>query len=305
MTKVPSFIQKQYSYFIKELKDKRATGMLVALVLGEKRYLNRKFKNKLKLMALNHLVTPSGLHLTSLFLLVFPLFQLFKKKKRFIEILLVGILTFFIYQLPELYSLKRVTLYRLTSLIIKPMGFSSFSSFLLVFGLDFFFGTYQYSPLSFSLSYLFLGLILSSLKEVKIKIPLLLSLAQIIIAYLFDRPTYPISLVLNSLISLLFGFYYPFLFFSFLVKWTTPMAFLIGLFDKVILYAYQLSLLMEPFYASMPLILALGIICISYHYWNGKIKMGLFCCLLFIHSPPLFQGKIPKRPKRLVAKEIF
>ncbi|MBF0312496.1 MAG: hypothetical protein HQK50_02330 [Oligoflexia bacterium] len=172
------------------------------------------------MIGLNHLFTPSGIHLTSLLLLLWPLSLFFKQKadrlrfRRYATLALCFLVLF----LPGLYPLKRLAILRWAVFLIGK--FFHYKDYFIIFLLWSFLdiailmlGTFYYSPGSFVYSFLFVGTILAT-KDIYPKMLMCLALvgAQIIISFFQQTPLAPLGVVINFILTLIFEFLYPLMF---------------------------------------------------------------------------------------------
>lgn len=229
-----------------DFKNKELANLAFATVTGVKRGLKKDTKLAHQRLHLIHLFTPSGLHFSTLFMLLSPFFIAWKKtrKTRWLMPLLALALV------PQIFSgfwaMKRVGLLKFAFLFlkVKQKHLSPFSVFLLVFFFDFFFGTYSDSPVSFGLSFLFLGLIFSSLGEGKLIFALNLFLGQLVASLFFDQPVFIVGFVFGLFMTGLFTLIYPFIFLAFLLapwfqsSWVEP---LIGSYLQFVLTLSELN----------------------------------------------------------------
>jgi hypothetical protein len=214
----PYAFQKKNSPYIKKIKKylvhhspkTSATEISLAFIFGDKRILGKEVKEHYKLMNLLHLFTPSGLHLSSLLLFLAPLFSFIRQKSPRLGKLLEISLLSPIFFLEKFYSLKRVALFRALSLFLRNRAFfdNNFNIFLLVFFIDLFWN-FQSSPLSFSFSFLFWGVILSSGRILTIKLPIALFLTQMIVSMFFETPLSYLGCLLSFFLTSLFIFVFP------------------------------------------------------------------------------------------------
>ncbi len=172
-TNLPSFIQDKREQIQKEFKDPKKVELLLSYVAGDYKKISKEIKDAHKILGLNHLFTPSGIHLSALFLLLFPLLFWLRKKNRILHFLFGTALylsPFFL--LPTFYAAKRISLLRIFSLWKEfiPYHFSFFWIFLLAFGVDFLLGGYAASPGSFIYSFLFIGILFSCEKTPAIRL---------------------------------------------------------------------------------------------------------------------------------------
>jgi competence protein ComEC len=154
-------------------------------------------KSEYTYLGLNHLFSPSGFHLSAI---LTPVFWLTNSKSIKLSLLiLIGIL---LIRVPGLSALKRMVLVKTfqTKLNIK-LGF------FVALIIDLLFGTFQSSPISFTYSFLFLGLIYSGIKGIKLIV--LFFFAQILIAYFQQNQLSLLIIFWSPILNWLFGMIMP------------------------------------------------------------------------------------------------
>ncbi|MFG1556410.1 ComEC/Rec2 family competence protein [Halobacteriovorax sp. FRX-2] len=212
-----------------------------SVLTGQKWGLDKELKRKLAHLNLLHLMTPSGLHLSSLFLIFYFLRRRYPRFSNLVELTLCLGFYFF---LPGYYSFRRVALIRSFFILnkVRETNYSKMQIFLFFLTTDFFFGTYRYSPLSFYLSTLFLGLIFS-IKEYRIyKMYLLFFVAQLFIAHKFTGVIYPVTIILSPLLTSIFTLIYPILFFNlFFIEYFNYAQWFIRVYTALIEISYDLA----------------------------------------------------------------
>ncbi len=132
-----------YSFIFRSYNDKNTAGFHYALVTGDKSQLKAKTKKAFQKLFLLHFLTPSGLHLG----FIISILCFFSRKLLWITPVL-----FF---LDGFYAAKRV----LVLFYLNQFKFDRVYVFFIFFIFDFIFGSFEKNPLSFSLSFLFLGII--------------------------------------------------------------------------------------------------------------------------------------------------
>ncbi|HXH30024.1 MAG TPA: hypothetical protein VNJ01_04360 [Bacteriovoracaceae bacterium] len=157
-------------------------------------------KERYKLLGLNHLFSPSGFHLSAVLLPFMKFIKSVKLQLCFISLIGVGL-----YFLPGLGALKRMVMVKGGQKV-----FGQKQGFILALLLDVLFGSFQDSALSFSYSFLFLGIIYSGVKGLGLIIWFFL--AQVLLAYFQGLFISPAILLLSPLLNAGFGFAMPFLF---------------------------------------------------------------------------------------------
>ncbi len=185
--------------------------LLIAYVTGERRNLPHKFKKIHSQFYIAHLFTPSAIHFGALLLLIIPLFKVVTSKQRYISSLQFVLYSLVFFTLPSLYSIHRVSLYKAIQLI-QPTKSHPYLIFLISFGIDFFWGTFQLSPQSFLYSFIFFGSILS-FNEINIKsIFIAIAISQLFLAGYLQVPFYPIHFVIGFIYTSIFSLVFPLLF---------------------------------------------------------------------------------------------
>lgn len=203
-TQMATWVKKSRTQLRKKIKNKSYREFLISLVSGEKRGF-KKTKEFLyfKKASLLHILTPSGIHLSSLTL---PLFILIKSP--LLRLLILFLLGGFIFSSPHLFSAQRILVFK----SMKTFKLSNITSFYLTFSLFLIF----HGNLSFILSFLFLGLIILNPRKEILPTLYLLFLAQLLICFFFKQDYYPLTFVINPIITLLVSLSFPLYLISFI-----------------------------------------------------------------------------------------
>ncbi|MBI2520024.1 MAG: hypothetical protein HYV97_06395 [Bdellovibrio sp.] len=192
---------------------RRAVALWKAFLWGDTRDLHPRLRLAIKELNLPHLFTPSGLHLWAMRLAGSPLELVLYSLHPWIHGVYQGFLCLFPFAFQGLYALKRMGLFHLVLLGLrlwakkKQKKLNHFVIFLAVFALDFIFGTYQQGPLSFCLSFLFLGSIFASFPNTKTWAYLIG--AQIFLATMQGRPLTTMALLISPLVVGQFALLFP------------------------------------------------------------------------------------------------
>ena len=188
--------KRSFSHYQKTKSDS-GWGLYNALVTGNKSGVPNKTIKTMKDFGLMHLLTPSGLHLSS-FLLLFHWLPRF----RLLIIFSLLISSFFI----EGYmALHRMLIFYSLNHFLKNIKLS----FLGTFFFSLLTGNYYDSPLSFCFTFIFWGAIVFN-NGSKWDLAKHLFMFQSIIAILFDQQINLLAIVLNPLISGAFTVVFPF-----------------------------------------------------------------------------------------------
>ena len=170
------------------------------MLTGRSAPLSRLIKDQYQTLGLNHIFTPSGFHLSAV---LFPFLKLIKSNKWQIAlILLIGIGLSFA---PGFAALKRMVLIKGHQKILgRHIGFA------IALLIDVFAGSFQIAPLSFTYSFLFLGIIYSGFEGVRLIIWFFI--AQMILAFFQGNDVSILLLLFSPLLNFLFALILPMLF---------------------------------------------------------------------------------------------
>lgn len=206
----PEWVSRVQGHFLAKGNGSDASRFLATLATGDKSRLRKKVKRTFKLFGLYHLFTPSGLHLTAILLPFF--FFLKKNHSKLLKSLLILVLLP-AFWLEKFYSLKRMCLFHILKLLFPKLNFRTI--FILTFFLNFLWGGWNQSPLSFALSYLFFGSIIFSKTKKQILSHLFFS--QMLVASLFEDYFSPFGFLIGQLFNLSFSLFFP------VITLTTPL----------------------------------------------------------------------------------
>lgn len=201
-------------------KEKELAYLANALCLGNKKKVSSIHKLDLKRLNLLHLLTPSGLHLSSLLLLITPVLHFIKRKRKGLIILFDLCLISALYLLTSLHSAKRVALLRSFLSNFRHRKIPLYLLFLFTLLLDYLFGSYRASPLSFIYSGIFLGCFLAAEGRAKIVLILLLLLVQMTLSYFTAGPFYLMGALIGLLVTSFFTLIFPMIFIMYWLPFT-------------------------------------------------------------------------------------
>jgi hypothetical protein len=168
-----------------------------SMLTGRTAPVARWIKDKYKSLGLNHLFTPSGFHLSAVLL---PVMKLIKSSRW--QLITLLLLTMGIFTLQGQGALKRMALVKLNQRWLNQK-----TGFLLALLLDMLWGSFIDSPLSFTYSFLFLGLIYSGNRWLF----LWFFLGQALIAYFQGELISPLILLFSPVLNLIFALAMPML----------------------------------------------------------------------------------------------
>ena len=128
-----------------------------SFLCGNKRGLNRETRRAYKNLNLYHLFTPSGIHLGIFYLINKPLINLTSRFSPTLSLFYKFILSVRLWFINGFFSLKRIGGMHLIKLL--PIKLTPKQIFFAFFIFDFLIGTYSMSPMSWTFSFLFLGIV--------------------------------------------------------------------------------------------------------------------------------------------------
>lgn len=197
-------------------KDLDLLELWESILTGRSAPLSRFMKERYQKLGLNHLFTPSGFHLSAV---LFPFLKFLKNSTHQLIILLViGMGLFF---LPGLGALKRMLMIKTGQNIL-----GMHPGFIMAMLLDMFFGTFQNSALSFTYSFLFLGIVYSGLKGLSLIIWFFIG--QITLAFFQGVDVSPLLLLFSPVLNFAFALLMPVLFLLSFPLWNWQLS--IGIF---------------------------------------------------------------------------
>ncbi|MFN8369351.1 MAG: hypothetical protein U0T83_01865 [Bacteriovoracaceae bacterium] len=269
----------------KNFKDKNNYKLMKAFLFGDYKKISADQKLKYKLLNLYHLLTPSGLHFTAALTLLMPLKYLFKTNGKLIYKIIFLLINFLSLFLPGFYPLKRIASINIFHYFLsRKINYSYFFSFILVSTLDFLFGTFKFSYLSFTYSFLFLGIVLTTAELPFFKRVILLFGGIFVVNFYSDSPILIGAIFCNSFLTLLFTLIFPF---SFILYWI-PFSwaiysneFLVNTFNNLVNISFNLLHSIGYSYSSIFLVIFFFSSSIRKSY--SLIKISLVLIVIF-HS---------------------
>lgn len=203
--KLPHSVKKSFS-------NKKNFYLYRSFITGQKRGVSQKTKSFFNEFNLIHLMTPSGLHFSSLIFLLAYLRRKFKNRLLFYTETTLCLLIYFF--LPGYLSLRRVAFLRSLFLLNNEFKFKLPKEhlFLVFFILDFFFGTFKESTLSFAYSILFLAIIFLTKRISFFKLIPLFFIGQLVISAPVDKAINISTLLISPFITWGFSLIYPLIF---------------------------------------------------------------------------------------------
>ncbi|MDB9787088.1 hypothetical protein OAB57_03205 [Bacteriovoracaceae bacterium] len=308
--RTPDWVKNKKKLLRENIADRKLVQVALSIILGQKRGLQKKLIKQHKIIGSMHLFTPSGIHMGSAFLIFHLLVMILPRRYRSLalkSVILSSCLILLIQQFTPS-SIKRLSLLRLIVPFVKDIEY--FYLFLITFAIDATFGTMEQSPASYTLSFMFLGILLAHKSMPPVTIPFLLFGGQLIMHSVWDTPFYLFSPMTNFIITAIFGYLFPVI----LIAFTFNYYFIL---EKSLSFFCSLSGLMADITIRSPSIspaisLILLIFILSSNL-SSRVKKNAFFMIILLHSnflvnrTPDFQ-KNKKRiffAKRLTSEKLI
>lgn len=252
-----------------------------SILTGRSAPVSKYMKERYQLLGLSHIFTPSGFHLSAV---LTPFMKLLKNSRHQLYALLcIGILLWF---LSGFAALKRMLMIKTGQNLL-----GMHTGFVAALLIDMLLGSFQENTLSFTYSFLFLGIIYAGLKGVNLII--WFYIAQIILALFQGNDVSPLLLIFSPILNIGFGLIMPLLLLLSYPLWDWQLnsgLFLLGsLQDAVDLFA-TLILKLPAFEVNIVTILILGSLV------TRRWKFLLVLIFLFSSSLNLQREKNPGLP---------
>ena len=342
----PSYIYRRKSYpdfaalaqleqrVTRNTFNKNEAALLASYVRGGSKNLSPGQKKNHRALNLQHLWSPSGIHLAAALLWLTPLLpRPYRRRKQKLEsindqqqycitntttnkspkirkviINLIWILLYTIpWSLPGYYAIKRICLLKIAHLLLRqtPWRPDYYYFFLAIMGLDFFFGTYQSSPLSFAYSFLFLGVIVAAQNTSPFKQSMALMGGQILANYFSYQAMTLGGHFLGQILTSIFALCFPVFFISYwgqlVFDWPWAKWPIHG-FNYLVEWSAALAISGGYFYPSWNILLFMAALFLP----RFPLKLILLTMLLILHSDPCFnQSRNQILQKIYVEKTIF
>ncbi len=224
-------IEKKRSFILEFYgMEKSPASLIYSYLTGRKSSLNKTMIRRHKRLGILHLLTPSGLHLHSFFLIITLLFKNSKIHTRKLKILSFFAITISLIYYPQNHAIRRIFIFQSLSFCLQKI--STRNIFFFTFIIDFIIGGFSSSPLSYALSFLFLGIFLSSNKITKAPPYFSLFLGQVLVAIFFSQKIYPLSVFLGFFLTWIFIALFPFVAFFSLAPSRIPLS-IVNYFMKI------------------------------------------------------------------------
>lgn len=284
---IPALVEAQHRDFKDSFQHPQNANFAWAVMTGQKHGISSHVIQDLKILELNFLFSPGGIHLSAFLFLFFFLIKRITTKKIF-KLLQFGILIWAMF-LPYL-AIKRIILLRLLILLQRKLNSRILIevNFIIVFFIAFILGHFSESPISFILSFLFIGTFISLRDEPRFILILGLFSSHLLIAFFSGAEVSFLSLLISIPTMTIFSFFLPFIFIYLFTFKLITFNWVECLIRGFILFTHWEAKLVQgtQMSASLFLILAVWIILLK----KNK-KIIIFLLLLhgnFAQSPTIF-----------------
>lgn len=269
-------------------------NLLMSFLFGAKQGISPHTKKVFEKNNLSFLLTPSGIHLASFFLIISFFLNRFltKKKKKWAMICILTAM----FLLPTPANIKRLSLVRL-GFHARPFfkkRISSIQLLWIVFVISFLLGHYFKNPLSYLMSLLYIGTFFTLTEQSRMKVFLALFSNQIIIALYLGNKISFFSVFTSVAGVTLFTFIQPLFILYFCTFWIYPSNWIEPVIQLLLNIIKISAKLINGTFTSSSIFLLLTIWVLLF-LKHGKLKYVLFALFLFLHTnsamnPSLFSS---------------
>jgi hypothetical protein len=271
---------------LETIHDPRIKGLIFSYVFGINSKISKTDRQIHQTLNLKHLFSPSGLHISSILFLFLWLKR--KKVKRAHDLWNTLIIVFFTlsFYLPGYYPLKRTLGFHILAIANenflkkKKIGLSFFQLFLILMICDFVFGSFRESPLSFTYSFLFWGIILS-VQKFSHRL-FYLGLGQLLVSYFSEIPMNPISIITNVFLSPIFSLLFPLIFFHLILGFPLLANKLTAFYLSILEFVAKKISFFPFIYVDSFFLFFL--VCL-FSYQNLKLPKKIFLLLILVATP--------------------
>jgi len=283
-------------------KDPEDVKLLMSYVCGGSKGLARPTKRAHQALNLQHLFSPSGLHLAAAYAWFLPLLpgrRAGRPSGRWRGFILRRIILIILYALPwglpGYYAIKRICLLKIIYLLISPFKRPDYFWFFIgLMGLDFLVGTFKASPLSFAYSFLFLGAILATRHHAPWQQAAALLGGQIITSFYAGQAVTLTGQFFGQIITVLFTLIFPFFFIGFWGNYFFDWRWIqwpLHWWKALIAACGNMAEHLGSFYPSLNILLAMAFLLAGGRRYH-QLKLVVLALLLICHSDPCFnQGR--------------
>ncbi len=281
--RVPGFLSNYQLKIKNSFKGPENANVLFSFLTGNKNGISPYTRKAFKKTNLSFLLSPSGIHLSAVLLLLG--FFLKKIKQKWIRHISQSLFLISFLFLPQFFSLKRLVILRLVLKVnfFAKLKFPFEKVYLLTFIISFIIGHFHASPLSFIYSFMFLGTFFSLRDYPKMILILGLFSSQLIIALFMGEHVSLIAIAVGLIGSALFGLLFPFVLLFFASFWIFQINWIEPLISFFLSFVKTSSVLLQGSFTSSSIFLILATGTLLHASYSRK-KMVTFALFVFLHT---------------------
>ncbi len=241
-----------------------------SILTGNKSGLDRRLINTFKKYGVIHILTPSGLHLSSILIFINGILSL--------QLFLLPLLFYYLNSFESYHAMERVIMFQIAGLFQHHLAILKNIEvrFLITIISSFFIGQFTRSPLSLIFSFIFWGTIII-FRDQKLKCVIFLHFTLLFINSLLGQTVNPLSLFLNPLLTFVFTLSFPLLFTGLIFS---KLDFLHKIINEILSIQISLIELIDqynfiPNYSPNLFILLLAILSFQLRWYKGAVLILL------------------------------
>lgn len=281
----------------KSFKRPEVANVLISFFTGNKNGISPYTKKSFKRVNLSFLLSPSGIHLSSLLIFIFYFIK--KIKNKWLRHLTKASSLLTILFLPGFESIKRLSFLRLLFQFkfLAKIKLSIIHVFILMFSISFFMGHYKTSPLGYIFSFAFLGTFFSLQHFSKIQLVFGLFSTQLILALFLGDKVSLLSIPIGLFGSFVFSFLFPLCIVFVATYWIIDINWIEPLLRFYIVAIQWSSKNLNGTFTSSSLFLIMAVWIIMMMNLSHLRRIALVMCI-FLHTntamtPAIFATNLP------------
>lgn len=282
-SRIPYVFAKYSSEIKSSFRRAEYGNLFFAFIFGVKQGISPETRNAFKKNNLGFLLSPTGIHLSGLFLLLNFFLNRFtnKKGKKRVKIFLLTLLLF----IPNQDSLKRLAFLRLSFQLrgLTKRKISSSHVFLFVLIVSFCAGHFFHSPLGFLISIFYIGTFFFVSEENRFRLFVILFANQILLAIFLGNKVSFLSVICGATGILFFTFLFPACLTFFSLYWIIPVNWIEPMINIYVYLLKQSASFINGTFTSASIFLLISVWCLL-HLNEWKIARAGFIMCLFLHT---------------------
>lgn len=280
---IPTFLQSYHQKIRDSFERPENANILFCFLTGSKNGISPYTKAAFKKTNLLFLLSPSGVHLTVILLIITLCLKRIKNKwiRKFSYIIILASSFFF----PSYTSIRRLSILRILFQVkfLSKINIPIEVIFLLTFVISFLLGDFKNSPIGFIYSFAFLGTFFSLRNFSKITLILGLFSTQLILALFIGDKVSLAAIPAGLCIAFLFTFLFPLLLIFLATFWLIPFNWAEPLIRIFVLLIHYTAKFLNGSFTSSSLFLIASIWCLMM-LKHSKGKCAALLILIFLHT---------------------